>query len=796
MSQRYNASWGPKKSTTPNRAASSGQQRAEPNLQSSANNPQANVPSAVLPAIAPAPAARQSTLPLRTPSPAPGSRSGPSNAVSSGSQSHAPTAPGQSKQSGKVPPTSAQKNPTSTESTTVTVPQRNTPLNPLQTNATFNVVQGSSAAPLEKFLFANHFQIGLGRYEQVYSYPLKIELIPKKKKGKQDQSNADGGSGNENDEQESEHEDYSSESDDEASTSDLAPANPQDPKKSEVAKPKKKRLIYLLLEKLRQLGRLPSPIATDYLDELITADKLDERITSRRFHFKYHDEYSQGPAQDCRRYRVTFGPPNLISLVDLFAHYQRLVLPQTTNHQLSDEAITDAVNALNVIFSYRPYQNCFSGAPGNVPAMTTVKGQRFYGIAQFPAPHDRHESWSTLTGDVLARDGGLLMIPGFIRSVRPTYSGPGYVDLNIYTKTGSFWRHGTVQELIVSWRAGHRNGSWPELQDFLYGAPVKMRSRERNLDPFFGIKGLLMAGGQAATADLCDMEHPKRQYQMRVRQYYATNHGWQMNRNVYIVKVGQGKADNRLTIPADLLDIIPGKIKPDVIPKMGARLPEFNHAMIVGDGRNTFFAPGATQLGAGAFALTLSPQMAKVPVTILGRPRLKYNARSGPGQPIRPLFINEKKLKKGQWDIKEASFLRPATKKKWTCVELVPSHAQVTCTPTGIEHFAFNLEEALKDCGMADFEYVEIVPGDTSQQQQSHQGFLPKSKTVGSLNLQYEAVKDLFRLLRTRGVQLAVLLLPSQDQDLYSAIKRVGDQVQGISTICHVLKFRQLQDRK
>ncbi|KAJ9605779.1 hypothetical protein H2200_009628 [Cladophialophora chaetospira] len=606
-----------------------------------------------------------------------------------------------------------------------------------------------------KFLLANHFSITLGGYREVYSYPINIVLVPKAGKGKAENKTSSGASG--------------------SSATTSRPAS--------VAKPKKKRLIQLLLNDIGP--QLTSPVATDYQKELITPATLSDPIANAEYDFHYYDEYTTTSNQNSSKYRVTFGEPKLISLTDLFARFN-----QSNNTPQSEEATTDAINALNIIFSFLPYQFCFRTNPDTAPTMTTIKGQRFYGIPRLPAPRGKDTTWPTLTGAVMNRkDAELVTVPGFVRSVRPTFSGPGYVDLNIYTKTGSFWRHGTVQDLIDAWYRTHNHGTLDQLQEFLYSAPVRMIFPENNLDPFCGIRGLARTDAEP-TAAVCTMLHPKRQCSGFVSQYYA--HRGQFHRYIYVVKVGQKGNEGPLTIPASLLRVIPGKLKPGVIPQGGARLPESNYDLIVRSGRRTFISSIATAPGASAFGLTLSTNMATVPVTRLDRPSLTYRTRDDLKN---KKLVEDDKLDEGQWGLKDVTFTTPAKRQKWTCIELL-RHGSTSCTPQGIQDFAYHLEAEFKKYGMTGFEWWQIDEHDDGSQQWQDDNFLPRSKTVASLKKQEEAVKDMLRLLTDNGVTLVVLLLPSQDQDLYSAIKRAGEQIYGIATVCHVLKLTKKEGKE
>ncbi|KIX93256.1 uncharacterized protein Z520_11112 [Fonsecaea multimorphosa CBS 102226] len=602
-----------------------------------------------------------------------------------------------------------------------------------------------------KQLLANHFAIELGDYRQIYSYDLKISRLV-------DNQSQTPGSGS-------------------------ADAGDQKPRK--IARQKKKRLIHLLLERLKSEKSLPGPVATDYLKLFITTKQLNEDATSREINF--YDEYSVDPGSGlvpgCDRYRVDFERPKVISLDNLFAHYRRSPQSQTAVAQQSNEAPTDAINALNIIFSYLPYQKCFSkDHQANLPLMTTVKGQTFYGIAQ-PPPS---ELVSTETGKMLDNSGGLYSIPGFSRSVRGSFGSSGHVDLNIYIKTGCFWQHGSAQDMIQAWITQNSQKGGPNLhalQDFLRRTPVRLTFEESGLDRFSVIKGLARVD-QHPSADICQMQRFDQQHPGgSVKDYFSTNYNWQMNRDVYVVKIGKLSQKGYMTVPADRLQVLPGRIKPSEIPQRSTRYPDANYKMIVNDGRRTFYPTDRAEGGEGAaaFRLKIDSKMAAVPVTVLARPNLMYKARGNRGHDkyIDGAFINA-----GQWNVRDAAFVRPASGKKWSCVELTAKNQRSKCSEQGFKHFVDNLEKAFPQYGMEGFVWSPF----NLQGRYTDDDLFPTSKTASSFLKRDSAIEKLLKAVKEKGVQLVVLLLPSHDLELYGSIKRAGDQSVGISTVCHVLR--------
>ncbi|EXJ66597.1 uncharacterized protein A1O5_10268 [Cladophialophora psammophila CBS 110553] len=288
--------------------------------------------------------------------------------------------------------------------------------------------------------------------------------------------------------------------------------------------------------------------------------------------------------------------------------------------------------------------------------MATVKGQTFYDIAPQPAPL-RSDPWETETGKELDGEGGRYSIPGFSRSVQGSFCSPGYVDLNIYIKTGCFWQHGTVQEMTEAWQNQYPSSTpdrLNQLQEFLRRAPLRLSFQEQGLDRFSGIKGLGCTD-RPPRGDFCEMRHINRQhFGGHVRDYFSIKHNWKMDPNVYVVKIGKESPKGYLTVPTNLRQVVPGRLKSGVIPQFSTRWPDETCWMIVEGGHRTFCSKNAAEDGAAADCLTLEP-IVKVPVTFLARPNLRYKLRGNSNQ---TKYVARESIKAGQWNVQGAAFVK------------------------------------------------------------------------------------------------------------------------------------------
>ena len=350
------------------------------------------------------------------------------------------------------------------------------------------------------------------------------------------------------------------------------------------------------------------PVATDFSEKLITAAKLDPDVP-RSQEFENKDEYwTTCDPRKLTTYRVSLEDPKAIPLAALFKHVLPATNPDAT--RLPKEEVDNAVKALNIIFSYQSYPGCFirdfERNPAVLPRWTTDNGQKFYGVAEWPnAPPDIRRS--TATGDVFGRQGGILAIPGFWRSVRTTSSSEDRVDLTINTSTGCFWSHGTVQDLIDAWKRGAPDdlrNSVDAVEKFIRRAPIRLQHRHERLDPFMTVKGFAKSRYSHWTPFLgnCDMlfEKPESLLKKSVSAYYREKHDENLGPEVYAIRVGKARDNGLITVPATLLHVLPGKINPFQRPhNRSHRAPDVNYEMIINTGKGVFYSETPGWQGSG-----------------------------------------------------------------------------------------------------------------------------------------------------------------------------------------------------
>ena len=585
------------------------------------------------------------------------------------------------------------------------------------------------------------------------------------------------------------------------------------------ARPKRKRIMWLLMERLIQENP-ETRFATDYFGQIISSVKLPNDAADWSEKITYRDEFSEKSAGNADVFRVKFVQPKILSLSELFG-YLRTGSPADYNKQL-------VTSALNTIFSYGPFQKCFQkpnqpvaeSAKTGYPRLTTRNGNKFYGIAKQVPPTSTATDQSTAITDTgnaqLIVKGtyvvpGVVTIPGFARSVRPTMGQQALLTLNVNIGTSIFYQHAdSLQDLINLWRKGKALTAYTtiELNSFLKNIYVCTKFKEvtKEQDYIGRVTGLAdpKSGSDEPNPSKCMMYVPGGQEDKTVANYFRL-----INDASLVVNLGEGR--NRHTVPADLLKVIPGQFNRNTNekPAAGIRDPKENRDLLEETGPNLFLETIDTQaVGARDFGLDLDRHLLRVPFRQLKTPEICYLASVGEGaalkerriqrarargrQPEEPEIAEngkitvksarfEDQLIHGSWNLAHRCYVAPASEFRWTYVEL-RLRDRSACPSNQVKDFERLFAEAISEVGMTEATFVKPASGHVQELDR----YLPNYQKPVDLKKQEDKIKVLFnRLKKNDKVDAVILLLPESNQDLYSAIKRMGDQEVGITTICH-----------
>lgn len=563
----------------------------------------------------------------------------------------------------------------------------------------------------------------------------------------------------------------------------------------------KERIVWLVMNQLqRQNVKVKTAMATNYKTMIITSAKLSGLDFPFDIRVPYYDQFHQSPPQDNPTvFQVRIEAPQQLVLSELMNHLSR-GQPSDSSSGQHDQTRT----ALNVIFAYRPYQKCLVQQPPTatrqteiLPTYTTSDGGKFYGVIYRNANDSATGGPLKEQGRFPRPDDGVKSILGFTRSVR-TFSGfSGKLNLNINTTTALFYPStGTVAQLIRLW-AGHNgyrdNALSHHLDLFLSNLWVRTcHGNSQTGDYITSIAGIARAGLQRVpTAGSWKMapQGPN------LVQYFQSRGYGNIEPDGYVVHIGN--RNRPVPFPAERLYIIPGQVVRNTSEKpTGAiRPPIINRDLILKTGWPLFYGLNSPNMeeGARAFHLHLEPNMLQVPVVRIEAPNVQYRYRTNNPQLIPGVRDSDhRRLQEGAWDLKNCSFFIPnKAQTRWTYLVLdkrarPPQFAPApspTCNDQDLTGFGNNIRQAFRDYGMSNFQFHPL---------QSHRVLLPYHALPGTrqekeLEHQHAVIKGLLENLANQGVRLVAIILPSKDQDLYSAIKRAGDVEVGVSTLCTVV---------
>ena len=571
------------------------------------------------------------------------------------------------------------------------------------------------------------------------------------------------------------------------------------------ARPKRRRIFRLLCDDL-SIANPDIPLATDYFEQIITAKKLLKNAKGWNVEsngwideVRYYDEYQNEAASNAELFRVTVTKPLALNL-DEFRGYLSDEEPNITDATYHRKE--DVVRALNIIFSYRPYQRCFSQpSPAQVqaprpPTLTTKNGTKFHGIAdkeiERDFDQDKEKGLNTETGLGRWQGRGNAAIRGFARSVRTSFSPCGRIALNLNTATSIFYQAApTVQDLIRIFKKGQGRWEMADMNKFLKNLRVRTTCFKEN---YIGrVTGFAtpFAGSQPIPKN-CTMKSP---HFLRTEQgkTVASYFGDQLLDNPDCFVITLGEKDHLITAPATHLVVVPGQINrnTDEKPAAGIITPLINRGL-VRSARDVVLGTGSNEVGAQQFQISLAEDLLRVPFTKLELPPILYQIRKDPTQPNKdnepPKFNKDdthyqKALRYGSWNLDNTYFVAPATDCTWTCVELTLPNV-TGCNSAMVQNFIRGFEATFRNQGMAGFRYVPLAQGPYQIYELPYQS-PPGRNQLKKLEEQDKKIVDLLKGLKDK-VDFVILLVPSRQQDLYGSIKRAGDQIVGLTTICHM----------
>jgi len=152
------------------------------------------------------------------------------------------------------------------------------------------------------------------------------------------------------------------------------------------------------------------------------------------------------------------------------------------------------------------------------------------------------------------------------------------------------------------------------------------------------------------------------------------------------------------------------------------------------------------------FNLSVSTEMVTIPARILPAPPVQY--AGGP-----------KVTSDASWNLRDVRFLKSGSAKTWAAIILKDGSSSVH-EPVALCNA---LQSMCRKCGV-------VLPPLTARDISVVQMAMGQDL--------YTKLNPCFDTLKKRGVQIALVILPSQDKANYALIKTLGDVKFGVGTVC------------
>lgn len=247
----------------------------------------------------------------------------------------------------------------------------------------------------------------------------------------------------------------------------------------------KRRLIFLLLAQLRSFEvttlqatsnppHVPTAMASNYIDKIVTAKKLIAPEASTKIAVVYYDEDHAGTVAQSRVYYVTLGQSVLIDVGGLRASLTGETQLAATPIHVLQTTHADVTTALNIIFSnFANQQSTRWSLPLSEyvhtrslePMVSAVGSQKFFSesSAPFSTGQDGQPPWP------VPGEAYLTALPGLFRSTKAPFHSPFL--LNVNTTTSAFYRWILLSDLVAAKFPGSRD--WARVESFIRGLRVR-----------------------------------------------------------------------------------------------------------------------------------------------------------------------------------------------------------------------------------------------------------------------------------------------------------------------------------
>jgi eukaryotic translation initiation factor 2C len=537
---------------------------------------------------------------------------------------------------------------------------------------------------------------------------------------------------------------------------------------NELPKPKKKRLIEMLLQR-PPFAKLP--VASDWAQILVSPEKIPLEGSRPEFTLEWYPRDGDPPSPpnpDDTKKQIDTRKKNTYQLmveelgtVSLTSVLQDLAQP-TSNYPLKLETI----QALNVLMAHGP------SSDANI---TTAGGNKFYPFGKHP------QVQMTDLGT------GLQALRGYFSSVR---TGVNRILVNVNVATGAFYKPGPLLDVM---RELSPNGppankfQQANLARFFrklrietnYLPDRKSKTKGATKRKVHVIADLSPFGKNSTNTTFTKTDTNGKVTNPTIQAHFKDTYNIIL-KSPQAPLVNYGTAKDTKWIPAELCTIIPGQLAKRLLLgpqtsemiRFAARRPHQNAESITGDGLLvTKINPVVNGLNSSlsAYGIKVDPSMITVPGRILNPPVLLYRGQSTCNPNNGAWNLDPRSL--GQKPFRSAGKLG-----SWSTLVINSGRDTIMggmpATMQHLQSFRKTLETYGLDPGPIQAPaVVNIQPGD-----------LQNKNLPAIQNAIIQGLRSQFKVPPT----FLFVLLPNDNAALYDSIKYVCDCQHGIPNVCNI----------
>ncbi|KZS96684.1 argonaute-like protein [Sistotremastrum niveocremeum HHB9708] len=346
---------------------------------------------------------------------------------------------------------------------------------------------------------------------------------------------------------------------------------------------------------------------------------------------------------------------------------------------------------------------------------------------------------------------GLRALKGFYSSVRPTWK---QLMVNVNVATTAFYEPGNLADAMFA-ADSSLNGA--RLTAFCKGVRVSTSHLG-----YTAKKTIYRIASKPARSQRFDVENMGN---VSVEDYFYKKYRIRLEYPTEIPLVDLGNKDRSNFVPAELCTILPGqvfrgKLSDDQTSNMitfACQFPNVNGETIINHGLPNLGLQTSPVLQ--AFGVSISSQMTVVPGRILNAPAVKY-------------ANSVARVNNASWNLRDTKFAVPVSLSRWVMLSIVDG-----------SRFDFENLTDLKP--IIDSWSATCTGAGIKLTEPAHPVFvrIPDKRADPTRMKGLQTITERLKVFNPRPT-IIMVILPSTDKDIYNGIKKLGDTIADIPTVC------------